>query len=146
VPTRLDVLASAGGIDEHTSALDDQVDVHGLPGQLGGVAAGHHSDVLAVHGEGLVIHGLHLGVELAQGGVVLQQVSGLLDTSRVVHAHDLQQGILPALPAAQEVAANAAEAVDGDAQLLLCHDLHLHGSLRAGGSGECVRAGDGLCD
>mmetsp|Transcript_21235 Transcript_21235/g.58916 ORF Transcript_21235/g.58916 Transcript_21235/m.58916 type:complete len:431 (+) Transcript_21235:244-1536(+) len=146
----LDVLASAGGVNEHAGALNHQVYVHGLPGQLGGVTAGHHSDVLAVHADGLVIDGLHLGRELAQGGVVLQQVSGLLDTTGVVHAHDVQQGVLPALPAAQEVAANAAEAVDGHAQLLLGHDLHLHGAPGGGHALHVLQAGHvagegGLC-
>jgi len=126
------VLSSAGGVNEHAGALDDQVDVHGLPGQLGGVAAGHHGDVLAVHADGLVIHGLDVGSELAEGGVVLQQVSGLLHASRVVHGHHLQQRVLAVLPAAQEVAANAAEAVDGHADLLLGHHLHLHGALCGG--------------
>jgi hypothetical protein len=38
----LDVLAGAGCVDEHARALNDEVDVHLLPRQRGGVAARHH--------------------------------------------------------------------------------------------------------
>lgn len=38
----LDVLAGAGGVDEHTGTLNHQVNAHLTPGQGRGVAAGHH--------------------------------------------------------------------------------------------------------
>jgi hypothetical protein len=113
------VLARAGGVQEHAGALDDQVDVHLLPGQRGRVAAGNDLDGLAVDRQGAVVDDLHVGVKLAEGGVVLEQVAGLLHAARVVDGHHVEQAVLAALPAAQEVAADAAEAVDGHADLLL---------------------------
>ena len=52
----------------------------------------------------------------------------LLDTARVVDSNHIQQAVVAAVPAAQEVAANTAEAVDGYLQLLLGHS-HLLGCL-----------------
>jgi hypothetical protein len=128
------VLARAGGVQEHAGALDDQVDVHLLPGQRGRVAAGHDLDGLAVDRQGAVVDDLHVGVELAEGGVVLEQVAGLLHATRVVDGHHVEQAVLAALPAAQEVAADAAEAVDGHADLLLgAHIDDRCGRLGAGG-------------
>ena len=43
---------------------------------------------------------------------------GLLDSTRVVDDDDLEVGVGAALPAAEELATNAAETVDGDAALL----------------------------
>ena len=104
---------------------------------LGGGRA--HRDVLAVDRQGLVVDDLDLSIELAEGGVVLEQVAGLLHAARVVDGHDIEQRVLPALPAAQEVAADAAEAVDGDADLLLV--LHAHGRACWDGRGGMGRRG-----
>jgi hypothetical protein len=49
-------------------------------------------------------------------------VRRLLDAARVVDGDDVEQAVAAALPAAQEVAADAAEAVDGDLDLLLARD------------------------
>lgn len=76
-PAHLNVLGGSWCIDEDTGTLDDEVDVHLLPGQLGGVAGGHHADLLAVDADVAIIHHLDVGIKLAQGGVVLQQVAGL---------------------------------------------------------------------
>lgn len=126
----LDVLGGARGVDEHTGTLNDQVDVHVSPGQLGGVTGGHNGDALAVHGDGLVIHHLHVSVEHTEGGVVLEHVAGLLHTSAVVDGDNLQQAVLAAVQAAVEDAADTAEAVDRHAQLLLGG----HGLLVADGA------------
>ncbi len=77
----LNVLASTLAGDEHTGTLDDEVDVKLLPWQGQGVTAGHNLDWLAVDGDGGVIDDLHIGIEGAECGVVLQQVSGLLDAT-----------------------------------------------------------------
>lgn len=42
----------------------------------------------------------------------------MLDSTRVVDDDDLEVGVGAALPAAEELATNAAETVDGDAALL----------------------------
>ncbi len=117
--SHLDVLASANLVDEDTSALNDQVNVHLPPGQLHRVAAGHNLDRLSINRDVAVIDDLHVRTEGAEGGIVLQEVAGLLDTAAVVDGNHVQQRVLAAVPAAQEVAANATEAVDGDADLLL---------------------------
>lgn len=74
----LDVLAGALTGDEDSSALDDQVDVVLLPGQCERVSAAHNLDGLAIDGDRGVVHHLDVRVEGAQGGVVLEQVGGLL--------------------------------------------------------------------
>ena len=58
----------------------------------------------------------------------------LLDAAGVIDGDDVQQRVLPAVPAAQEVATDAAEAVDGHLQLGTGHLLvaslqmqHKHG-------------------
>ena len=104
----LDVLAGAGAVEEDTGALDDDVDLHLLPGEVEGVAIGHDGDVLAVDGDGGVIDNLHVGVEGAEDGVVLEEVSRGLGAAGLVDADDLEGGVGAAgHPAADEVAACA---------------------------------------
>lgn len=52
----LQMLARALRVDEHSSTLNHQVNAQLPPGQLGGVAAGHHSDLLAIDAQGGVVH------------------------------------------------------------------------------------------
>ena len=104
--TRGDVLASAGAVEEHTGAFDDDVNLHFLPGKVEGVAVGHNLDHLAVDGDGGVIHNLDVGVEGTEDGVILQQVRGGLGAAGLVDTHNLQGGVRAAgHPAAHEVAA-----------------------------------------
>jgi hypothetical protein len=58
-------------------------------------------------------------------------VRGLLDSTRVVDDNNLEVGVGAALPAAEELATNAAKTVDGDAALL-GGDSDLAGSTGAG--------------
>jgi hypothetical protein len=44
------VLAGTRGVNEDTGTLNDQVNVHLTPWQLGGVAAGHHLDLRTAKG------------------------------------------------------------------------------------------------
>eukprot|EP01025_Chloroclados_australasicus_P024675 TRINITY_DN24741_c0_g2_i2.p2 TRINITY_DN24741_c0_g2~~TRINITY_DN24741_c0_g2_i2.p2 ORF type:complete len:412 (+),score=84.29 TRINITY_DN24741_c0_g2_i2:220-1455(+) len=125
--TRCKMLARAGLVDEHTGALDHEVHAHLAPGKLSRVTVGHDGDVLAIHGDGLLVDDLHIGVECAEGGVVFQQVGSLLGATGVVDAHDIEEGVATAVPAAEELTANAAEAVDGNLQLLLGGGSHLEG-------------------
>ena len=123
------MLAGSLDVNEDSGSLDDEVDSQSLPGEGQGVAAGNDLDLLSVDGDGVVADNLDISVEGAQDRVVLEQVRGLLDTSGVVDGDDLQEGVLPALPAAEEVAANATESVDGDLELLLGDNLHADGGL-----------------
>ena len=133
----LNVLAGTLGGEEHSGSLDDNVNAEVGPGELSGVAVGHDSDLLAVNGDGGVVDDLDVSVEHSEGGVVLQQVGGLLDTTGVVDGDDLEHGVLASVPAAEEVAANTAEAVDGD----LDGGLSDHGG--AGGLSGSGAGGEG---
>ena len=116
------MLARAGRVDEHAGALDDEVDAHRAPRQLRRVARAHDLDRLAVDADRAVVDDLDLGVKLAERRVVLEQVRRLLDAAAVVDRDDVEQAVGAPLPAAQEVAADAAKAVDGDLDLLLGDD------------------------
>lgn len=116
----LDVLARAVAVDEHTGALDDEVDAELAPRQVGRVAVGDDLDHLAVDGDGVVAHGLDVGVEDAERGVVLEEVRRLLHASGVVDGDDVEgRAVAAPVPAPQEVAPDAAEPVDRHLQLRL---------------------------
>jgi hypothetical protein len=68
-----------------------------------------------------VVSGAHLdvGIESAEGRVILEEMGGLLGATRVVDADDFEQRVAAAVPATEELAADAAEAVDGNLKLLL---------------------------
>ena len=89
------------------------------PGQLGGVALGVDLDLLAVDGDEVVAGG-DLVLQVAQDRVVLEQVSQRCRAGQVVDGDKFDFGI--AKRGAQNVAANAAEAVDAN---LNCHVLIL---------------------
>ena len=61
------------------------------------------------------------------------------DASAVVHNDDVERGVLTAVPAPEEVPANAAKAVDGDLQL--CLSGRPHGVLSGGLSQGNQQAG-----
>ena len=63
-------------------------------------------------------HLLDVRIEGAQDGVVLEQVRGLLHTTRVVNHYYLKVGTWTANLAAKEVASNTAKAVDRNTELL----------------------------
>jgi hypothetical protein len=53
--TSCDVLAGSSLVHEDTCSLNDDVDVHLLPGELGRVAVGDNADLLAIHGDSIVL-------------------------------------------------------------------------------------------
>ncbi|KAJ8531736.1 hypothetical protein ON010_g14226 [Phytophthora cinnamomi] len=86
------------------------------PRDLGRVARREHVDHLAVHHQVAVLR-LHGAVELAVRRVVLEQVRHVLQVhERVVDGHHLGLGVLDG--GAAHEAADAAEAVDADGDLL----------------------------
>lgn len=106
-------------VDKDSCALNDQIYAHLSPWELCGVTVGHNPDLLAVHTDVLIINSLDISLECAEDGVVLEQVAGLLDSTRVVDGNDLQVGALPPqVVATQEVASNTSETVDADLDLL----------------------------
>mmetsp|Transcript_11865 Transcript_11865/g.31436 ORF Transcript_11865/g.31436 Transcript_11865/m.31436 type:complete len:429 (+) Transcript_11865:82-1368(+) len=134
----LDVLARALGVKEHARSLNDEVDVHVLPRQLRRVAVGHNLDLISINRERLVVDDLDFRVERSEERVVLEQVHSRLDTARLVDSHDLEVRVVTArVQAAHEVASNAAEAVDRDAE------LHRGVCAAAVGGAERACGGDG---
>ena len=100
------------GLREPSGGLDDDVSADRGPVQLARVALLEDADRLAVDGDGLLVEG-DLAGETAEDRVVLEQVSQGLVVRQVVDGDNLgvrtgsQQG-------AEEVAADAAEAVDAN--------------------------------
>jgi hypothetical protein len=116
--TSFKMLGGTLGVNEDTGTLNDEIDVHGGPGELEGVAGRDDGDGLTVDSEGGVTGDLDISIEGSHGGIVLEQVRGLLDTARVVDADNLDVGVGTALPAAEELATNTAETVDSNLDLL----------------------------
>ena len=106
----LKVLLRVGTLREEPGRLDRDVDAEIRPGQVGGVALGEELDLVAADGD-RVVAGLDRDVEVAEHGVVLEQVRHRLRVADVVRGHDLEVAALLEL-GAQEVPADAAEAVD----------------------------------
>jgi hypothetical protein len=96
-------------------ALEHHVDAQARPGQLRRIALRKHLDAVAVHHHRIAVD-FHLAGKLAVRRVVACEVCVGLDGAQVVHRDDLQVVLLAALVmGAEDVAADAAVAVDGDA-------------------------------
>mmetsp|Transcript_11270 Transcript_11270/g.26723 ORF Transcript_11270/g.26723 Transcript_11270/m.26723 type:complete len:421 (-) Transcript_11270:32-1294(-) len=121
--TSLEMLPSTLSGEEDTGSLNHKVDPKLGPWQLGRVPVGDDGDDLAINADVAVVNNLDIGTEHSKGGVVLEQVRGLLDATRVVDGNNVKQSLLAAVPAAQEVAPNATKTVDRD----------LHGGLSNNG-------------
>ena len=72
----IDVSLSLLGGEESAGALEDILNAHLAPGQLGGVAVADYGNTLAVYGDGAVVR-LDGAVEAAVDGVVLYGVGQL---------------------------------------------------------------------
>ena len=108
--TRLEVLLRVGALREQAGRLDRDVDAEIRPGEVGRVALRDELDLVAVDGDRVVTR-LDRDVEIAEDGVVLEQVRHRLRVADVVRGHDLEVAAVLEL-GAQEVPADAAEAVD----------------------------------
>ena len=106
------------GVGEEAGGLDDDLRADVGPVELGGVALGEDLDLLAVDGDEVVAVGDFV-LEVAEDRVVLEQVGQGGRAGQVVDGNKFDLGI--AERGAQNVAANAAEAVD--ANLNCCHDF-----------------------
>ena len=114
---RLQVRLGLGGVGEVAGGFDDDLGADGGPVELGGIALGEDLDLLAVDGDEVVACG-DVVVQVAEDGVVLEQVSQGRRAGQVVDGDKFDFGI--AERGAENVAANAAEAVDAN---LYCHKL-----------------------
>ena len=106
----VDVRAGLGGVGEEAGRLDDDVGAEVAPLQGGGVALGERLDLLVADVDRVVGRG-HVGVEPAEDRVVLEQVG-----QDALSVRSLTPTISMSAPrgahGAEEVAADAAEAVD----------------------------------
>lgn len=92
-----------------------------LPGEVDRVAIGGDLDDLAIDRDGIFADRLDVCVKDAEGRVVLEEVGGLLDTAGVVNDQDVERGVLPSMPAPQEIPSNPTEPIDRHLQLLCSH-------------------------
>jgi hypothetical protein len=100
---------------EEAGALENDVDVQVLPRQLRRVALRDHADAVAVHHHVVAVD-LHRPGKLAVHRVVAREVGIRLGRAEVVQRHDREVVRLAALVMrAEDVAADAAVAIDGDA-------------------------------
>src|SRR5882672_4174899 len=99
---------------EKAGALEHHVDLEVLPGQLGRAALRAHLDPVTVHDHGVARHG-HGAGKFPVYGVVARQMRVGLGVAQIVDGDELQVVALPAfIVRAQDIAADAAVAVDGD--------------------------------
>ena len=99
---------------EEAGAFERNVDAEVLPRQLGRVALGGDLDGAVADADGVALD-RHSPREAAVHRVVTQQMRVGLDRSQVVDADDLDIGASRLGDGAQDVAADAAEPVDGNA-------------------------------
>ena len=102
-----------GCIDEEAGGLDDDIDTEIAPRKISRVALSENLDFLAINDDGALCC-LDGAGEAAHDRIVLQQVSKSLGVGEVVDGHNFQIGAL-LLESAEEVASDAAEAVNANA-------------------------------
>ena len=107
---------------EDAGALERDIDAELLAGQFGRIADGGHLDRSGADVDGIAVD-LDLAREAAVDGVEAQQVRVGLDRAEIVDGDDLDVGAAAFDDGAQHVAADAAKAVDRDADFW-------HGDLR----------------
>ena len=112
---RAEVCLGLGAVSKVAGGFDDDLRADRSPGELGGVALGPYLDLFAVDGDE-VIAGGDFVLQVAQDRVVLEQVSQRCRAGEVIYGNKIDFFI--AKRGAQNVAANAAEAVDAN---LNCH-------------------------
>src|SRR5208337_537564 len=116
---RTQVRLGLGAIGKVAGRFDDDLRANGSPVQLSWVALGPHLDLLPIHGDE-VFAGADLVLQVAEDRVVLEQVGQGSRAGQVVDGNKINLRISKC--GAQNVAANAAEAVDSN---LYCHVLIL---------------------
>lgn len=103
-----------------------------LPREVTGVAVRHDLNGLPINRDDIVANRLYISLKDAEGGIILEQVGCLLDTSGVVDGNDVEGGVLPAVPAPEEIPPDPPEPIDGHLDLGLYHSplvatsTHLH--------------------
>lgn len=88
-----------------------------LPGKVEGVAAGDDFNYFAIDRNAVIANRFDISFKDTQGGVIFEKVRGLLDTTSVVESDDVKRGILPSMPASQEVPSNSSKTINCHLQL-----------------------------
>ncbi len=112
---RAQVRLGLGGVGKAAGGLNDDLCADGGPIQLGGVRLGEDLDLLAVDRDEILAGRDFVG-QVAQDRVVLEQMGQRCRAGQVVDGNKIDLWI--AKRGAQDIAANAAEAVDSN---LNCH-------------------------
>ena len=97
-----------------SGAFEHHVNAQLAPGQFGRIAIGEHAYAIAVHHQAVTVDH-HAAIEATVHRIVARQVGIGLRVTQVVDGHDLHivtSGRL--VMSAQDVAADAAVAIDGD--------------------------------
>ena len=106
----INVGLSGVSIGEEAGGLHNDVYIQVTPGEVLGVTLSKYLDAVAVDGNRILVVG-NILFQVTQNGVMLEQVSQGLVVGQVVDCHDLNVGTT-FRQCAEEVTANAAEAVD----------------------------------
>ncbi|MNF84993.1 hypothetical protein D3C84_673770 [compost metagenome] len=105
-----------GTVGEQAGAFEYHVDSLRGPGQIGGVANGADGDPVAIDGQAFKVM-LHIGIEGAVYGVVLEQVGVHCTVAQIVDGNDLQiLAITLGIQGAQDIAADTAKTIDCDSK------------------------------
>ena len=115
----LQVLGGHGPVPEDAGGLHHDVDAHLAPRQRGRILGRADADLPAVDEDRLAL-GLHLGVQRAVDGIVLQQVGQRLGVGQIIDRHHLEVRGLERR--AKENPADASEPVHPDTH---CHGRSL---------------------
>ena len=100
---------------EKPGAFQHHVDGQVFPWQVGRIAHGADLDLVAVDDHEIAVH-RNLGVEFAVGGIVARQMGVGFRVAEIVDGNDLDfTGAPRFVQGAQNIAADAAVTVDGDA-------------------------------
>ncbi len=95
------------------------------PWQIQWVAVGDHFDDLSINRNAIIPNSLHISIKGAKHGIIFQEVSCLLDTTRVIDGNNFQRRVLPPMPAADEIPSNSSKAIDGNLDFCLHNCLLL---------------------
>src|SRR5690606_3086925 len=115
VGTRLQVGAGLLLGREKAGALEHDIDLELGPGQFGGIALCKYPDAVAVDNDRVAVD-LYGARELTVRRVVLSEMRVDFGGAEVVDGNDFNVVLLPAfIMCAQNIAANTAVAIDGDA-------------------------------
>ncbi len=114
---RIDVLACVGAGREPSGGFEHDVDAELAPRESGRIALGQNFHLVAVDDE-LPLAVLDVAIEASVDRIVLEEVGESLRVGEIVHRDEVEVSDARLLSSAEDLAADAAEAIDSDAN---CH-------------------------